>query len=136
MKTELLKVAFRKNAIVIPDEWIMSNENVQLNETTSVLLANCSKLGFTFSEDLLKMINRISPNAKAELLELLKEISGVNKNWTPLVKQWDIPTGESVVDHLITWFANILQSSKGDKLPCGHIIPKNTFPLERYNGCL
>ncbi len=135
MKTELLKVAFRKNAIVIPDEWIMSNENVQLNETTSVLLANCSKLGFTFSEDLLKMINRISPNAKAELLELLKEISGVNKNWTPLVKQWDIPTGESVVDHLITWFANILQSSKGDKLPCGHIIPKNTFPLERYNGC-
>jgi len=23
----------------------------------------------------------------------------------------------------------------GTTLPCGHIIPKNTFPLERYNGC-
>lgn len=135
MKRELLKVAIRKNAIVIPKDWEVNTGNTEINETTSVLLANCSKLGYTFSEELLDKINAVSPKAKLDVFELLKEVTGVNKNWTPLVKQWNVPTGESVVDHIITWFANIFQSSKGTKLPCGHIIPDNTFPLERYNGC-
>ena len=135
MKTELLKVSIRKNAILIPQEWIVSHGAKHINETTSVLLANCSKLGYTFSEDLLNKVNRISPKTQLELFELLKGVTGVNKNWTPLVKQWNIPTGESVVDHIITWFANIFQTNKGTKLPCGHLIPNNTFPIERYNGC-
>ncbi|AEA42560.1 hypothetical protein [Fluviicola taffensis] len=135
MKTDLLKVSIRKNAIVIPQEWIVSDGAKHINETTSVLLANCSKLGYTFSEDLLNKVNRISPKTQLELFELLKEVTGVNKNWTPLVKQWNVPTGESVVDHIITWFANVFQTNKGTKLPCGHLIPNNTFPIERYNGC-
>jgi hypothetical protein len=45
-----------------------------------------------------------------------------------------VPTGETVVDHIMTFFANIFKA-KGTTLPCGHIIPGNTFPLERYNGC-
>lgn len=135
MKRDLFKVSIRKNAIVIPQDWILNDGTGDINETTSVLLANCSKLGYTFSEDLLNRVNGISPKAKLELFELLKEVSGVNKNWTPLVKQWNVPTGESVVDHIITWFANIFQTSKGTKLPCGHLIPDNTFPIERYNGC-
>lgn len=135
MKRDLLKVSIRKNAIVIPQDWIVNDGESNINETTSSLLANCSKLGFTFSEELLKKVNGISPKAKLELFDLLKEIKGVNKNWTPLVKQWNVPTGESVVDHIITWFANVFQTSKGTKLPCGHVIPDNTFPIERYNGC-
>ncbi len=62
-------------------------------------------------------------------------IKGVKKNWTPLVKGWDKPTGESRVDHLITFVANVFSWDSGVTLPCGHIIPKGTFPLERYNGC-
>lgn len=135
MKRDVLKVAIRKNAIVIPQEWKLNNGITTINETTSTLLANCSKLGFTFSENLLESINCVSPKAKLEVFELLKEVTGVNKNWTPLVKQWDVPTGESVIDHIITWFTNVFQSNKGTQLPCGHIIPDNTFPLERYNGC-
>lgn len=134
MKSELLKVSLRKNAIVIPSKWIINNDK-NINETTSVLLANCAKLGYTFSEELLNKVNCISPIAKLELFAILKGVSGVNKNWTPLVKQWNVPTGESVRDHVITWFANIFQSTKGTNLPCGHVIPANTFPLERYNGC-
>lgn len=135
MKRDLLKVSIRKNAIVIPQDWIVNDGAININETTSVLLANCSKLGYTFSEDLLNKVNGISPMAKLELFEILKDVTGVNKNWTPLVKQWNVPTGESVVHHIITWFANIFQTSKGTKLPCGHLIPHNTFPIERYNGC-
>ena len=135
MNTNVLKVAIRNKAIFIPQDWIVNEDSKNMDETTTVLLANCSKLGYTFSEELLNKLNGVSPKAKLELFDLLKDVTGVNKNWTPLVKQWNVPTGESVVDHIITWFANIFQTNKGTKLPCGHLIPTNTFPIERYNGC-
>jgi hypothetical protein len=135
MKTDLLKIAIRQKNISLPKEWIVNKSTSEINETTSVLMANCARLGFSFSEDLLHAINGISPKSKLEIFETLKEVTGINKNWTPLVKQWDIPTGESIVDHVITFFANVFQSKKGTTLPCGHLIPDNTFPLERYNGC-
>ena len=56
-----------------------------------------------------------------------------------LVKNWGEPTGESYSDHLATWFANMFGGESagidGCRLPCGHFIPKGTFPIERYNGC-
>lgn len=135
MNTELLKVALRQNAVFISDDLAVNHKVSEINETTSVLLANANKLGFTFSESLLHKINSISPISKLKILDVLKEVAGVKKNWTPLVKQWDIPTGETVLDHIVTFFHNIFNSEKGTILECGHLIPFNTFPLERYNGC-
>lgn len=134
MKQNLLKVSIRQNAIYIPNEDIVSS-NKSINETTTLLVVNASKLGFAFSEELLHVLNNVNPKSKLELLEVLKEITGVNKNWTPLVKEWDIPTGETILDHIITFFGNVFQTKKGTKLDCGHSIPHGTFPLERYNGC-
>lgn len=134
MKQKLLKVSVRQNAVYVPSESIVGDQTT-LNETTLTLVANASKLGFAFSEELLHALNHTNPSSKLELLQTLKEITGVEKNWTPLVKEWNIPTGEGLVDHLITLFANIFQTKKGTKLACGHIIPQGTFPLERYNGC-
>lgn len=135
MKTrELLKISLRQNAIFIPSEMI-TNDVKNLSGTTSVLLANVSKLGFTFSESLLHALNNVSPNYKIEVLEVLREVLGTNKNWTPLIKEWNIPTGESVLDHILTYFWNVLGVKNGTTLQCGHIIPDNTFPLARYNGC-
>ncbi|WP_107037965.1 hypothetical protein [Brumimicrobium mesophilum] len=135
MKTNVIKVAIRKNAIVIQKDWITGDIETQINETTSEFLANCAKLGYTFSEELLYEVNRISPLRKLEIFNILKEVSGVNKNWTPLVKQWDISTNETIIDHIITWFSNVFHLNNGTKLPCGHLIPENTFPIEHYNGC-
>lgn len=135
MKKELQKVAIRKNALVLDTDKIKDTTNFTLNETTSVLLANCARLGYTFSEDVLYILNASQPMIKLEVFELLKEVTGVNKNWTPLVKQWNIPTEETVKDHIITWFANVFKNNNGTRLPCNHIIPENTFPLDRYNGC-
>jgi len=135
MKTKaLLKISLRQNAIFIPSEMI-ANDNKNLSGTTSVLLANVSKLGFTFSESLLHALNNVNPNYKVEVLEVLREVLGTDKNWTPLVKEWNIPTGESVLDHVVTYFWNVLNIKRGTTLQCGHIIPDNTFPLEKYNGC-
>ncbi len=134
MKQDLLKVSIRQNAVYVPVELITGN-NKSINGTTSVVVANASKLGFTFSEELLHVLNNVNPKYKLELLDALKEITGVNKNWTPLAKEWNIPTGETVLEHVITLFGNIFQTKKGTRLNCGHIIPHDTFPLERYNGC-
>lgn len=120
MKQNLLKVSIRQKAIYIP-EGNINGSNKSISETTSVLVANASKLGFAFSEDLLHALNNVNPKSKLELLEALKKITGVNKNWTPLVKEWNIPTGETVLDHIITLFGNIFQNKKGTKLECGSL---------------
>jgi hypothetical protein len=135
MKTnELLKISLRQNAIFIPSE-LIANSSKTLTGPTSVLLANVSKLGFTFSEALLNALNNVNPNYKIEVLTTLQSVLGTDKNWTPLVKEWNIPTGESIVDHIMTLFANVFKTNNGITLQCGHTIPNNTFPLERYNGC-
>lgn len=129
---DLLKVSLRQKAVFIQDTAI--NNTSALTGTTSLLLANLSRLGFGVSEPLLKALNNTAPAFQANLLETFREVMGVNKNWTPLVKGWDTPTGESVLDHIVTFFANVFKT-EGTKLHCGHIIPAKTFPLERYNGC-
>ncbi|WP_166925693.1 hypothetical protein [Flavobacterium poyangense] len=135
MKTkELVKISLRQNAIFIPSEYIV-NDIKKLSATTSVLVANVSKLGFTFSEPLLHALNNVSPNYKIDVLDVLNEVLNTDKNWTPLVKEWNIPTGESVLDHVVTFFANVFNKTNGTTLQCGHLIPDRTFPLERYNGC-
>jgi len=134
MKKDLIKVALRQNAIVIFDKDRVNSETV-LNATTSVLVANVANLGFGFSEELLRAVNQCSLSVKKDILSILQEVMGTDKNWTPLVKGWDEPTGESIIDHIVTFFANTFNSTKGVTLSCGHIIPENTFPIERYNGC-
>ena len=133
MNKNLIKVALRQNAIYIEKKECVA-EFKTLNQTTLALMANCASLGFGFSEALLYAINEINLIAKKDILELLREVMGTDKNWTPLVKNWDIPTQERKIDHLITFVANIF-GTKGVVLACEHTIPKNTFPLERYNGC-
>src|SRR6218665_2460218 len=116
MKTkELLKISLRQNAIFIPSKMI-ANDVKNLSGTTSVLLANVSKLGFTFSESLLHALNNVSPTYKIEVLQVLREVLGTDKNWTPLVKEWNIPTNESVVDHIITYFGNVFKTKNGTTL--------------------
>lgn len=133
MKTALLKIALRQNAIFVPQEPVFAAEK-NITETTAQLLANVAKLGFTFSEPLLHALNNVVPAYKLAIVDALKEVTGVHKNWTPLVKGWNIPTGERFTDHLMTLWANLFKV-KGTAMPCGHIIPANSFPLERYNGC-
>lgn len=129
----LLKVSLRQNTIFIANASIIGSQK-ELKGTTSVLVANLSKLGFDVSEPLLRTLNQTSPQFQLEVLKTFQEVMGVNKNWTPLAKGWDVPTGETITDHIITYFVNIF-GGKGTRLGCGHIIPANTFQLERYNGC-
>ena len=131
---KISKVAFRQSAIYLP-----ASEKIEANNENDreafVFVKNLSVLGYTVSENSLKALHKTSPAYKYILYETLCDIKGLNKNWTPLVKGWDVPTGESRFDHIATWVANIFKWNVGKTLPCGHIIPDGTFPLERYNGC-
>jgi hypothetical protein len=128
----LLKVSLRQQAIILPGT--AKKKDGGLTAGTAALVANMAKLGYGVTGSLLLALNSASEEVQKEVLYTLREVMGINKNWTPLVKGWNIPTGESLADHIITAFANMF-GFKGTALPCGHIIPDNTFPLERYNGC-
>ena len=131
---ELIKAALRQQALYLP----VSESIAETDETVKSsfeLVNNLSKLGLTVSENALKALHKTSAAYKYILYQTLCDVRGINKNWTPLVKGWDVPTGESRLDHIATWVANIFKWNVGKTLPCGHIIPEGTFPLERYNGC-
>lgn len=133
MENNLLKVALRQNAVFIPKQQIAASKTI--SHITLALVANLQKLGYTVSEELLHALNSISVNQAVSIYDTLKNILGMNQNWAPLVKGWDTPTNETRLDHVITAFANLLKAKNGVTLACGHIIPPNTFPIERYNGC-
>ena len=134
----LTRVALRYRAVFLD----INRENINMKSEASVpVMAFVTRLkenGFCVSEELLHALNAAPADRLAEITECINDVMGVKLNWAPLVKGWNVPTGESLADHLITWIANIFGKEAGFKrttLPCGHLIPEGTFPMERYNGC-
>lgn len=139
MNNNLTTVALRYRALYLD----IRREDINLNsEATAPVMALVARLkenGFSLSEELLHALNNVSADTLAEITKCINNVMGVNLNWAPLVKKWNVPTGENRVDHLLTLFTNLLGGKKagfkGTTLRCGHFIPEGTFPLERYNGC-
>ena len=134
----LTRVALRYRAVFLD----INRENINMKSEASVpVMAFVTRLkenGFCVSEELLHALNAAPADRLAEITECINDVMGVKLNWAPLVKGWNVSTGESLADHLITWIANIFGKEagfKGTTLPCGHLIPEGTFPIERYNGC-
>ncbi len=139
MNKTLTKIALRYRAIYLD---INRDEINMKSEATVPVLAFVKRLkenGFCVSEELLHALNAVSTNTLAEITECINDVMGVKLNWASLVKGWNVPTGETLVDRIITCISNYFGGEKagfkGTTLPCGHFIPNDTFPLERYNGC-
>lgn len=128
----LQKVALRQNKVYLSQS---SDSFTPTNAEIMQLVATLRKYGFILSENLFYSLNIATDSEKQSLLENIEEALGTKLNWTPLVKNWQVPTGESIIDHWLTLIANLINAKQGTKLACGHLIPDNTFPLERYNGC-
>jgi hypothetical protein len=127
----LLKVSLRQQGIYMEET---TSEYKTLSEDTLKLVANMAKMGYGLTPALVHALNMSTAVVKDQVFDTFRDVMGMDKNWTPLVKGWNVPTGESFADHFITAFVNFF-GGKGVALSCGHIIPDNTFPLERYNGC-
>ncbi len=134
----LTKVALRYRAVFLDIH--REDINMQSEATVPVMafIARLKENGFCVSEELLHALNAVPTSRLTEITECINDVMGVELNWASLVKGWDVPTGETLADHLITLLANIFGEEagfKGTTLPCGHLIPEGTFPIERYNGC-
>lgn len=135
---KLTRVALRYHALYLD----IDREEIDMSsEVTIPVLAFTARLkenGFTLSEELIRALNSAKTDVLLSITDTINDVMGCNLNWAPLVKGWDIPTGESYFDHLITLFVNVCdlkEKVSGTKFPCGHYIPEGTFPIERYNGC-
>ena len=135
---KLLAVALRYNAIFADvDRKALSNTR-EISRELAAFLLSLSEKGYVAEEDLLAALKTVPESYLGDITEAIDTALGINLNWMPLVKGWDTPTGESFIDHCITFYANYLggrDRMTGTTLPCGHFIPDGTFPLERYNGC-
>ena len=134
----LTNVALRYRAVFLD----INRKDIRMASEASVpvlaFVARLKENGFCVSEELLHALNAVTVDRLAEITECINDVMGVKLNWAPLVKGWNVPTGETFADHLITWIANVFGEEggfKGTTLPCGHLIPEGTFPMERYNGC-
>ena len=138
MKVDFATVALRQNAVFIPKAELLrqsaDSDSASTSESTLKLAAELAKLGFGFDEELFHSLSQTSDQFRADLLIKFRTVMGLDQNWTPLVKDWLIPTGETLVDYFYTFFATLF-GTEGTEMPCGHIIPDGSFPLERYNGC-
>ena len=134
----LTNVALRYRAAFLDIDREDINMSSEASAPVMAFVARLKENGFCVSEELLHALNGVPVDRLAEITECINDVMGVKLNWASLVKGWDVPTGETFADHLITWIANIFGKEagfKGTTLPCGHLIPEGTFPLERYNGC-
>ena len=136
--TTLDKVALRYRALFLD----IDRDGIDMKSAPSpsamAFATSLHEIGFYASEELLHALGMVSTERLADITKTMNRVMGVDLNWAPLVKGWNVPTGETPADHFITWIANIFADKadiEGTRLPCGHIIPEGTFPLERYNGC-
>lgn len=139
MNVNLIKVGLRHRALYLNID--PSNVDMQTPLSAPVLafVTRLREHGFAVSEHLLHALCNVDADTMTEITKVINEVMGVDLNWAALVKGWDVPTGETGMDHLLTLMANIIGGSDagiaGTTLPCGCFIPDGTFPLERYIGC-
>ena len=132
------RVALRFRAIFLSVDKSQLTENYEPTVPVMAFVARLRENGYCVSEELLQALTKVSAKQLADITAMVNEALGVKLNWAPLVKGWNVPTGETFADHLITLIANVFGEEfgfTGTTLPCGHLIPEGTFPLERYNGC-
>lgn len=136
---ELLRIALRYRAIYLDIDPKEIDLETKPAPAVLAFVARLRENGFSVNEDLLHALCMVSATELADITAVIDDVMGVKLNWATLVKGWNVPTGETRADHLITFFANLIGGAKagleGCTLPCGCFIPEGTFPLERYTGC-
>ena len=138
MNKAIAKVTLRLGAIYVETP-VEINTSSLLRLSTITALTQLNERGFILDEKALRQFNLMPVEDQAAILDTVNDVYNLDMNWTPLVRGWQEPTGESALDHLLTAFAHILAECgtdvKGTRLECGHLIPDGTFDLSRYNGC-
>ena len=133
----LFKAALSAGAIYIPSD----RTDTTASAATPGALAFAAKMaeyGYLLDEKLYRAICHLTNEEIEAICVNIETDLKISLNWAPLIKNWTTPVNVSVLQELMTILANVRPEGAeipGTRLRCGHIIPKGTFPLERYNGC-
>lgn len=140
MFADLQPVALRHGAVFIPSAFLDKPAAQDLSSHTLYSLSELHKCGFSLSQRALQAFNLLDSDEQGQVLHNIEQEYAVNMNWTPLVRDWQTPTGQTPQDMLYTYVYNVANRLEGDslpgtRLPCGHVIPDGVFDLSRYTGC-
>lgn len=133
MDKELLKIGLRYQSIYLDE--LKPHPAKAISPMAIRLLESLKQLGYTVEETLLHQLSALQPGQMIIINRTIGDVLNVNNNWAPLDREWNIPDAAKGVSQLVKFFKSSIQKPKTTVLPCGHAIPENTFPLERYNGC-
>lgn len=136
----LQKVALRHNAIYIHRSSVDNIPFSTLQSHTLYALGEFRKFGIALSERALRAFNTLEPAGQADIIKTLNAVYATEMNWTPLVRDWLTPTGQTWLDMAYTFLYNVADRVEGGNYPgtrlrCGHVIPDGVFDIERYTGC-
>lgn len=104
----LVKVALRYKALYLDIRKEDINMSSEITPAVYSLLERLKEYGYCVSEELLHGLGMVSVEELTDIVAVIEDVMGVELNWSPLVKGWNVPTKEGAVDHFITWIANIL----------------------------
>ena len=137
MNTALQRVALRSLALYLPDP---APERAPLSPHAAASVATLASFGFSLTEEALARFAALSDRNRDDILRTVAEVYRADANWTPLVRDWLTPTGQTPLDMLMAAFCNVIDAEHpgavpGTRLSCGCLIPDGIFPLSRYTGC-
>lgn len=135
MESCLISVALRNQSVYLPPG--TTPKPLPASDRTLSFAAYIAGMGYTLSQDALEAVNSLSETDLEKTAKTIDRIYGIGLNWASMIKDWTRPVNVTPADHFLTEVANLFPGLqvKGTTLPCGHLIPDGTFPLERYNGC-
>ena len=107
-RKSLLMVALRYSALFVDIQPEAIDMKAEISKEVSAFLLSLSEKGFVADEKLLRALCSLpsTEDILNEITEVIDGALGLGLNWAPLVKGWDIPTGESFLDHYLTSYAN------------------------------
>lgn len=130
MNIALFNTAFSAGAILIPANKVDETPCTATPEATA-FAAVMADNGYGLDQKLFRALCHLEAADIAAINEAVEEKLQLKLNWMPLIKGWTTPTGATFFDALVAMFANVLpplRDVEGVTLPCGHFIPKGTFP--------
>ena len=135
MESCLISVALRNQSVYLPAG--TTPKPLPASDRTLSFAAYIARMGYTLSQEALEAVNSLSESDLEKTAKTIDNIYGIGLNWASMIKDWTRPVDITPADHFLTEVANLFPGLqvKGTTLPCGHLIPDGTFPLERYNGC-
>lgn len=134
----LQEIALRNRGIYI-GKFSSDDSGYYSSLASSIICVHFLRLcGYTLSEEAYRALTTASDADREELMACFKDIYGLRLNWAALVRCWGDAVEITDEQRLIAYLVNLYDLGKhleGTQLGCGHFIPKDTFPLERYTGC-